>query len=57
MISVVLPVLNGEELLDEVLTAVTGQVIDEPFEVLVIDSGSSDRSLEIVQQHQQTFPA
>jgi GT2 family glycosyltransferase/glycosyltransferase involved in cell wall biosynthesis len=48
MISVVIPVLNGAEFLDEVLGAVTSQVIDEPFEVLVIDSGSTDGSLEIV---------
>lgn len=51
MISVVIPVLNGAEFLDEVLAAVTGQVIDEPFEVLVIDSGSTDGSLEIVAAH------
>lgn len=51
MISVVIPVLNGAELLDEVLSAVTAQVIDEPFEVLVIDSGSTDGSLEIVAAH------
>ncbi|MGK2877398.1 MAG: rhamnosyltransferase WsaF family glycosyltransferase [Solirubrobacterales bacterium] len=51
MISVVIPVLNGAEFLDEVLTAVTGQLIDEKFEVLVIDSGSTDGSLEIVAAH------
>lgn len=51
MISVVIPVLDGAEFLDEVLTAVTGQVIAEPFEVLVIDSGSTDGSLEIVAAH------
>ena len=51
MISVVIPVLNGAEFLDEVLSAVTGQVIDEPFEVLVIDSGSDDASLSIVADH------
>lgn len=51
MISVVIPVLNGAEYLDEVLAAVTAQVIDEPFEVLVIDSGSTDGSLEIVAGH------
>src|SRR6476659_10303760 len=51
MISVVIPVLNGAELLDEVLGAVTSQVIDEPFEVLVIDSESTDGSLEIVAAH------
>lgn len=51
MISVVIPTLNGERYLDEVLRAVTNQVIDEPFEVLVIDSGSTDRTLEIVRSH------
>jgi glycosyltransferase involved in cell wall biosynthesis/GT2 family glycosyltransferase len=51
MISVVIPVLNGARHLDELLTAVTGQVIDEPFEVLVIDSGSTDGSLRIVAGH------
>jgi GT2 family glycosyltransferase/glycosyltransferase involved in cell wall biosynthesis len=51
MISVVIPTFNGEQHLDEVLAAVTGQVIDEPFEVLVIDSGSTDRTLEIVSSH------
>lgn len=51
MISVVIPVLDGAEFLDEVLGAVTSQVIDEPFEVLVIDSGSTDGSLEIVAAH------
>lgn len=48
MISVVIPVLNGEEFLGELLDAVTTQSIDEPYEVLVIDSGSTDRSLEII---------
>jgi glycosyltransferase involved in cell wall biosynthesis len=51
VISVVIPVYNGDEYLDEVLTAVTSQVIDEPFEVLAIDSGSTDRSLEIIRSH------
>lgn len=51
MISVVIPVLNGAALLDEVLAATTAQVIDEPFEVLVIDSGSTDGSQQIVARH------
>lgn len=48
MISVVIPVYNGAEYLREVLDAVLKQQLDEPFEVLVIDSGSTDESLEIV---------
>jgi glycosyltransferase involved in cell wall biosynthesis len=45
--SVIIPVLNGEEYLAEVLEAVLGQQTDAELEVLVIDSGSTDRSLEI----------
>ncbi|MGH2906713.1 MAG: glycosyltransferase family A protein, partial [Solirubrobacterales bacterium] len=52
MISVVIPVLNGAEYLEEVLDAVWRQRIDEEFEILVIDSGSTDGSLEIV----ESFP-
>lgn len=48
MISVVIPVYDGARFLREVLDAVLKQQLDEPFEVLVIDSGSTDGSLEIV---------
>lgn len=46
-VSVVIPVFNGEQYLAEVLGAVLAQEVGVPFEVLVIDSGSTDRSLEI----------
>lgn len=49
-VSVVIPVFNGEELLEEVLTAVAAQDLDEDVETLVIDSGSSDRSVEIARK-------
>lgn len=39
---------NGEQYLQEVLESVFAQRMDRPFEVLVIDSGSGDRTLEIV---------
>jgi rhamnosyltransferase len=47
-ISVIIPTRNGERTLPEVLDAVFGQRCDEAFEVLVIDSASTDRTLEIV---------
>ncbi|MFY9264185.1 MAG: glycosyltransferase [Solirubrobacterales bacterium] len=53
MISVVIPVLNGERYLEEVLESVTTQEVDAEVEVLVIDSGSTDRSLEIVRAFPQ----
>jgi glycosyltransferase involved in cell wall biosynthesis len=43
-ISVVIPVKDGEQRLEEVLAAVAAQ---SPSELIVIDSGSRDRSVEI----------
>ena len=45
--SVLIPVKNGGALLGEVLDAVLAQETDWPFEVLIIDSGSSDDSVQI----------
>ena len=48
--SVLIPVKNGGVLLGEVLDAVLAQQTPWPFEVIVVDSGSSDGSLELVRQ-------
>jgi len=53
--SVIIPVKNGAEFLDEVLTAISAQVSQFAFEVLVIDSGSSDDSLQIAARHNVTL--
>jgi rhamnosyltransferase len=42
---------NGERYLDRILDAVERQAFDGSVEVLVIDSGSTDRTLEIVAAH------
>ena len=46
-VSVVVPVKDGARYLGEVLDAVAGQRIDAEVEMLVVDSGSSDGSVEI----------
>jgi O-antigen biosynthesis protein len=51
VVTVAIPVLNGARYLDEVLTAVRGQNVDREVEVLIVDSGSTDASLEIAQRH------
>jgi O-antigen biosynthesis protein len=53
-VTVAIPVLNGAAYLDEVLSAVRGQHVDVPVELLVVDSGSIDASLEIAQRHGAT---
>ena len=49
--SVAIPVLNGGPLLADVLDAVAAQRVDRPVEVVVIDSGSTDGSIELARRH------
>ncbi|UOE44486.1 glycosyltransferase family A protein [Agromyces larvae] len=41
---------NGEEYLERILAQLRAQELDAPFEVLVIDSGSTDSTLDIVRR-------
>lgn len=51
--TIAIPTFNGIERIEEVLDACLSQTADFPFEVLVIDSGSTDGTLEAIQRHQQ----
>jgi rhamnosyltransferase len=48
--SVLIPVKNGGPLLGEVLDAILAQQVPWPFEVIVVDSGSRDGSVELVRK-------
>jgi glycosyltransferase involved in cell wall biosynthesis len=52
-ISVVIPVLNEEKLIAELVNRVTKnvEVIESEYEVIIIDDGSSDQTWESIQQH------
>src|SRR5215216_6782781 len=49
--SVAIPVLNGGPLLADVLDAVAAQEVDRPLEIVVVDSGSTDGSVELARRH------
>jgi O-antigen biosynthesis protein len=51
LVTVAIPVLNGARYLDEVLTAVRAQRLDREVEILIVDSGSTDGSLDIARRH------
>ncbi|NII24095.1 glycosyltransferase family 2 protein [Pseudoflavitalea sp. X16] len=50
LVSVVVPVKNGDYWLAKTLKGILSQKIEKLFEVIVIDSGSTDLSLEIIHQ-------
>ena len=49
-ISVIVPVYNGEKYLWEALDSVLNQLV-KPFEILVIDDGSTDSTAELARQY------
>ena len=49
-ISIIMPVKNGNKLIKETLSCIFSQKIDCDFEVIIIDSGSTDGTLEIIKQ-------
>ena len=55
-LSVILPCLNGEKYLGGQLKALAGQQWSEPWEVIVADNGSTDRSPAIVEGYRGRLP-
>jgi glycosyltransferase involved in cell wall biosynthesis len=53
LVSIGLPVFNGENFLDSTLHAIRAQTFED-FELIISDNASTDRSLEIAQAHAET---
>lgn len=51
-ISVIIPTLNAEREIEALLTALDRQSI-QPNEILIVDSASDDRTVELVQKHKR----
>jgi glycosyltransferase involved in cell wall biosynthesis len=56
-ISVVIPIRNGEAHLDAQLASLAAQTYDGPWEVVAVDNGCTDRSIEIVERWRDRLPA
>lgn len=54
-VSVIIPVYNAEPFLREALDSVTAQTQQE-MELLLVENGSQDQSLPIMQEYQKRFP-
>jgi len=49
--SIIIPTKNGATYLENVLQMIYAQAYEHPFEVIVIDSGSTDGTLDIVERY------
>lgn len=56
-ISVLMPVHNGADTLDEQLDALAAQPFDLPWELVVADNGSTDATRDVIEARRATFPA
>ena len=54
-VSVILPVYNVEPYLDEALTSLTSQTLDD-IEVIAVNDGSTDQSEQILKRFQEQYP-
>ena len=50
MISIIIPTLNGGSLFQEVLQSVEKQQLAEEYELLVVDSSSTDKSVQVAEE-------
>ncbi|MBI5432839.1 MAG: glycosyltransferase [Planctomycetes bacterium] len=55
-ISVLLPTFQGEAFLERVLAALAAQRVGAPWDLHVVDSGSTDRTLELLAAARERFP-
>lgn len=54
-VSIVIVTYNGAGFLDEVITMIKKQKVDFSYEIVFVDSGSTDGTLEIIKKHKYTF--
>lgn len=56
LVSVVMPVFNGAEVLRDQLVSLVRQDFNDPWELIAADNGSSDASLEVIDEYVRKLP-
>lgn len=55
IISVVVPVYNVQKYIARCMDSLVGQTFQKPYEIIVIDDGSTDDSIKIVEEYQKEY--
>lgn len=55
IISIILPVYNGSEFIDKCMNSLIQQTIFEDLQIIIIDDGSSDQSLELLKRYEKQY--
>jgi glycosyltransferase involved in cell wall biosynthesis len=56
IISVIMPCYNAEETIGDQLKALANQDCDEPWELLIADNGSTDNTIEVINEYHNRIP-
>ena len=54
-ISIIIPAYNVEEYLEKCLESIISQNFDK-VEIIIVDDGSTDKSLQIAKEYQKKYP-
>jgi GT2 family glycosyltransferase len=57
VITILIACRNGEETLEETLVGIASQVFDQPWEVILADNGSTDRSVAVFERFAERHPS
>lgn len=55
-VTVFIPTFNGEKYIEQIIKKIFTQTVDFSYELLIIDSGSTDRTLETIRRYQAVYP-
>ena len=56
IISIAIPIYNGEEFFTQTLDSIVAQIQDKPVELVLCDDKSNDKTLEIAKDYAQKYP-
>lgn len=54
-VSIVIPTFNGADSLEDVITMIKKQTVDFSYEIVFVDSGSTDGTLEIIKKYNMAY--